>query len=104
MLLYVITNQPLPEKTKSSFLTAAQNCICYILFTLFLPIMETGKITRLTDRGFGFISREGAEKDLFFHAKELVDVEYNDLQEGDMVTFVVVDGPKGPAASEIRRA
>jgi len=30
--------------------------------------MTQGTITRLTDKGFGFISREGEEKDLFFHA------------------------------------
>lgn len=66
--------------------------------------METGTIARLTDRGFGFITREGAEKDLFFHANELVDVEYNDLKEGDTVTFEVIDGQKGPAASKVQRA
>ncbi len=66
--------------------------------------MNTGKIARLTDRGFGFISQEGEEKDLFFHATELQDVEFNDLQEGDDVTFEVADGPKGPNAVNVARA
>ncbi len=66
--------------------------------------MKTGKISRLTDRGFGFISQEGEEKDLFFHATELVDVEYNDLQEGDEVTFEVAEGPKGLNAVKVSRA
>ena len=66
--------------------------------------MNTGKIARLTDRGFGFISMEGEEKDLFFHATELVDVEFNDLQEGDDVTFEVADGPKGQNAVNVQRA
>jgi len=66
--------------------------------------MKTGKISRLTDRGFGFISQEGEEKDLFFHATELVDVEYNDLQEGDEVTFEVAEGPKGLNAVQVSRA
>ena len=66
--------------------------------------METGKIARLTDRGFGFITREGEEKDLFFHLNELIDVDFDDLQEGDEVTFEVADGPKGPAATKVRRA
>jgi cold shock protein len=65
--------------------------------------MQQGKIARLTDRGFGFISIEGEDKDLFFHANELVDIEFNDLREGDEVTFVVIEGPKGPAASEVRK-
>ncbi|MEN8252555.1 MAG: cold shock domain-containing protein [Patescibacteria group bacterium] len=66
--------------------------------------MNTGKIARLTDRGFGFISQEGEEKDLFFHATELQDVEFNDLQEGDDVTFEIADGPKGQNAVNVTRA
>ena len=65
--------------------------------------MQQGKIARLTDRGFGFISRDGEEKDLFFHSNELVDVQYNDLREGDEVTFEVASGPEGPNAVKINR-
>lgn len=63
--------------------------------------MEEGIIARLTDKGFGFISREGQDKDLFFHMNELVDVQYDDLNEGDKVTFEVADGPKGPNAVKV---
>ncbi len=63
--------------------------------------MNEGTIARLTDRGYGFISREGEEKDLFFHSNELVDVEFNDLKEGDKVTFEVAEGPKGPNATKV---
>jgi CspA family cold shock protein len=66
--------------------------------------MQTGKIARLTDRGFGFITREGEEKDLFFHSNELVDVQFNDLREGDELTFEVTDGPKGPSATQVQKA
>lgn len=66
--------------------------------------MNKGKIARITDRGFGFISQDGEEKDLFFHATELQDVEFNDLQEGDDVTFEVADGPKGQNAVNVSRA
>ncbi len=65
--------------------------------------MQTGTIARLTDRGFGFISREGEEKDLFFHSNELQGVAYNDLREGDKVTFDVAQGPKGPNATNVKR-
>ncbi len=64
----------------------------------------TGTIKTLTDRGFGFISREGAEKDLFFHSKELVGVAFDELQVGDTVTFELADGPKGPSAVQVSRA
>jgi len=66
--------------------------------------MEQGKIARLTDRGFGFISRDGEEKDVFFHANELKGVEFNDLKEGDDVTFEVAEGPKGVNAVNINKA
>jgi CspA family cold shock protein len=66
--------------------------------------MQTGTIKRLTDRGFGFIAREGESKDLFFHAKELQGVEYNDLKEGDQVQFEVEDSPKGQSAVNVSRA
>jgi len=64
----------------------------------------TGTIKTLTDRGFGFIARDGESKDLFFHSKELQGVTYEELKEGDTVTFDVVDGEKGPAATNVARA
>ncbi|HYF12785.1 MAG TPA: cold shock domain-containing protein [Candidatus Paceibacterota bacterium] len=63
-----------------------------------------GTIKTKTDRGFGFISREGESKDLFFHSKELNGVTFDDLQVGDTVTFEVVDGEKGPSATNVSRA
>jgi CspA family cold shock protein len=63
-----------------------------------------GTIKTLTDKGFGFISREGETKDLFFHSKELVGVTFDELKQGDEVTFEVVDGPKGPSATNVQRA
>ena len=64
--------------------------------------MNEGTIARLTDRGFGFIAREG-EKDIFFHSNELVGVQYNDLKVGDRVTFEVTEGPKGLSATKVSR-
>lgn len=63
----------------------------------------TGTIKTLTEKGFGFISREGESKDLFFHSNELVGVTYDELKVGDTVTFEVVDGEKGPAAVKVSR-
>lgn len=64
----------------------------------------TGTIARLTDRGFGFITPEGGDKDVFFHARALDGVEYDDLREGDAVTFELEEGPKGAAAINIAKA
>lgn len=74
------------------------------LVTSFLTEMNKGTIARVTDRGFGFIKPEDGEKDLFFHANELNEVEFNDLREGDAVTFELSDGPKGPNATNVSRA
>jgi len=62
-----------------------------------------GTIKTLTERGFGFISREGEAKDLFFHSKELKGVTYDELKVGDRVSFEVIDGEKGPAAVNVSR-
>lgn len=64
----------------------------------------TGTIKTKTDRGFGFIAREGEAKDLFFHSKELKGVTFDELQVGDAVSFEVSDGPKGPSATNVSRA
>ena len=65
--------------------------------------MQQGTIAKLTDKGFGFIKREGEDRDLFFHSNELVDVQYDELNEGDTVEFEVEEGPKGPNAVKVRR-
>ncbi len=61
-----------------------------------------GKVKTKTDKGYGFISRDGEAKDLFFHSKELNGVTFDALQEGAMVSFEVVDGPKGPSATNVQ--
>ena len=63
----------------------------------------TGTIKTLLDKGFGFISREGEAKDLFFHTNELKGVMFDDLKVGDQVSFEIVDGQKGPAATNVSR-
>ncbi len=64
----------------------------------------TGTIKRLTDKGFGFIAVEGEEKDLFFHMSALSGATFEDLQEGDAVTFETEDSDKGPRATNVQRA
>jgi len=65
--------------------------------------MQEGKIVRLTDKGFGFITRDGETKDLFFHANELQNVTFDELREGDEVTFEVGNNEKGPFATNISK-
>lgn len=63
-----------------------------------------GTIKTKTDKGYGFISRQGEEKDLFFHSTDLNGVSFDELQVGATVSFDVVNGEKGPAAKNVRPA
>lgn len=62
-----------------------------------------GTIKTLTEKGFGFIAREGEAKDLFFHSNDLSGVSFDELKVGDAVSFEIVDGQKGPSAKNVTR-
>ena len=62
-----------------------------------------GTIKKLTDKNFGFIAQDGAD-DLFFHANNLDGISFDQLREGDSVTFEVENTPKGKAAVGIKKA
>ncbi len=59
---------------------------------------------KVSDKGFGFITAEGMDKDLFFHSNSLVGVTFDEIQEGDKVSFEVEDSPKGKNAVNVQRA
>ena len=63
-----------------------------------------GTIKTKTEKGFGFISRDGEEKDLFFHSNDLSGVTFDELQVGAAVEFDVEDGNKGPSAKNVKPA
>jgi len=63
--------------------------------------MTEGTIKKLTDKGFGFID-DGTGKDMFFHMSNLEGVSYEQLQEGQRVSFNEGSGPKGPRAENVR--
>jgi cold shock protein len=52
-------------------------------------------------KGFGFISREDCAGDVFVHYADIQDQGFKSLAEGQAVSFDVVDGPKGPKASNV---
>ncbi len=63
--------------------------------------MAEGTIKKVTDKGFGFIDT-GSGKDLFFHLSNLDGVRFEDLYEGQKVSFTEGQGPKGPRAENVR--
>jgi len=65
--------------------------------------MQQGKIASVTDRGFGFITQEGNDKDLFFHSNQLQNVQFDELQAGDEVSYEVEEGPKGLNAVNVNK-
>lgn len=65
--------------------------------------MAEGTIKRLTDKGFGFIDT-GSDKDLFFHSSDLEGLSYDELREGQRVSFTEGRGPKGPRAENVKLA
>lgn len=63
-----------------------------------------GTIKKLvSEKGFGFISSEGQEKDLFFHSNNLVGVQFSDLREGDAVSYETEQSEKGLNAVNVQR-
>ncbi|TWU34477.1 Cold shock protein CspD [Novipirellula artificiosorum] len=63
--------------------------------------MAEGKIKRITDKGFGFIETDTGT-DMFFHSSALEGVSYDDLREGQLVSYNVGKGPKGPRAENVQ--
>jgi cold shock protein len=63
--------------------------------------MAEGTIKRLMDKGFGFIDT-GTDKDLFFHNSALEGVTFEDLREGERVSYTEGRGQKGPCAENVK--
>lgn len=61
-----------------------------------------GRVKKLVpERGFGFVRGDDG-KEVFFHRSGLGPNEYDSLSEGDLVEYVVQEGPRGPRAENVR--
>ena len=65
--------------------------------------MADGTIKKLMDKGFGFI-QTGGEKDLFFHSSAVQGVSFEELHEGQTITYTEGRGQKGPCAENVKPA
>ncbi|CAM3554365.1 cold-shock protein [Erysipelothrix sp. HDW6B] len=65
--------------------------------------METGKVKFFNaEKGFGFITNDTDNQDVFVHFSAIESTGYKTLNEGQAVSFDIVEGQRGPQASNVR--
>jgi cold shock protein len=65
-------------------------------------LRETGTVKWFNDaKGFGFISRENGQGDVFVHFRSIEGNGFKSLQEGQKVEFIVTQGQKGLQADKV---
>ncbi|MDC4227095.1 MAG: cold-shock protein [Candidatus Manganitrophus sp.] len=65
--------------------------------------MVTGKVKWFNgSKGYGFITRNDGEADVFVHFSAIAGDGYKSLEEGNEVEFEVTQGQKGPQATNVR--
>ncbi|MBN2191207.1 MAG: cold shock domain-containing protein [Polyangiaceae bacterium] len=65
--------------------------------------MAEGIVKRKNDRGFGFI-KTNTGQELFFHRSSVEGTTFEDLKEGQRISYVLGQGPKGPRAESVKPA
>jgi len=67
--------------------------------------MSTGKVKWFNEsKGYGFIQPDGGGRDVFVHFSAIQGDGYKTLSEGQTVEFEIIQGEKGPQASNVLKA
>ncbi|MDA9271766.1 cold-shock protein [bacterium] len=65
--------------------------------------MQTGTVNRFNKiKGYGFITDDEGETEVFVHFSEVEIAGYKELKPGQRIHYVRVDGDKGPYATNVR--
>ena len=65
--------------------------------------MSTGTVKWFNDqKGYGFITPDEGDKDLFVHHSAIAGNGFRSLSEGAKVSYETEQGPKGPAAANVQ--
>lgn len=65
---------------------------------------EKGKVKWFSNvKGYGFLEKEGGGQDIFVHYSTIQSDGYKTLNEGEEVTFEIVQGDRGPQATNVVR-
>lgn len=64
--------------------------------------MQTGVVLRFNKiKGYGFIAPQQNDCEIFIHFSEVQSAGYKELKEGQKVSFTLVEGEKGPFATNV---
>ena len=67
-------------------------------------LVATGLVKWFNDsKGYGFICADGTERDIFVHYTAIQGDGFKTLAEGQKVDFELIEGPKGPQASNVAK-
>ncbi len=67
-----------------------------------MTYLPSGKVKWFNDaKGYGFITQEGSDKDIFVHFSAIQRDGFKTLREGETVSFDLVEGPKGLHAANV---
>ena len=63
----------------------------------------TGTVKKFLDgKGFGFITPDEGDDEVFFHQSEIVTEGFRTMEEGQRVEFEVEEGEKGLKAKQVK--
>ncbi|MGE4232190.1 MAG: cold-shock protein [Bacteriovoracia bacterium] len=66
--------------------------------------MAIGLVKWFNDaKGYGFIQQDGIDRDIFVHYTAIKEEGFKTLAEGQKVEFELIEGPKGPQASNVAK-